>query len=53
MTGPVQLFGEAKFFATSATADRFGGNAVHMLPLTIGMGSNGLLGSRPGDPTQG
>jgi hypothetical protein len=35
--GSVQLFGEGKFFTTNATADRFGGNAVHMLPLTVGI----------------
>jgi hypothetical protein len=35
--GAVQLFGEAKFFTTNATADRFNGSAVRMFPLTVGI----------------
>ena len=34
--GPMMIFGEAKYFATSATADHFAGNSVHMVPLTVG-----------------
>ncbi len=34
--GPLMIFGEAKYFATSATANRFAGHSVHMIPLTVG-----------------
>jgi hypothetical protein len=34
--GPLMIFGEAKYFGTSATADRFSGHSVHMIPVTVG-----------------
>jgi len=34
--GPLMLFGEAKYFGTSATASRFSNHSVHMIPLTVG-----------------
>ena len=34
--GPLMIFGEAKYFGTSATANRFSGHSVHMIPLSVG-----------------
>ena len=34
--GPLTVFGEAKYFGTSATASRFSNHSVHMIPLTVG-----------------
>lgn len=35
--GRLLVFGEGKFFETSATAGQFDGHAVHMAPLTVGI----------------
>jgi hypothetical protein len=35
--GGMTLFGEAKFFATRASAEQFDGHSVHMIPLTVGL----------------